>query len=170
MLRQRLEQIGETVQELEMAAEARYQDGLALRIAGRNGGSIYLLGYVAEIRLKLAYLRLTKAAPGDLAIPRLQSARRRGERLVQASAPHRKYGTPDNLHSLNLWRVLVLDERRARNLSESVSADINRCVNRLCGAWWIQMRYRRDDANAEEAGHVLEDVSWLRHNYFSLWT
>jgi hypothetical protein len=48
-----------TIQEFQFAAEERYWDGLEFMVAGRAGGGLYLLGYVAEMLLKCASFRLT---------------------------------------------------------------------------------------------------------------
>lgn len=54
-LRSRLESQPETIQEFELAAEERYYEGLELMVSGRSGGGVYLMGYVGEMILKVAY-------------------------------------------------------------------------------------------------------------------
>jgi hypothetical protein len=48
----------DTISGFERAAQQRFQDGEALRASGRDGGAIYLYGYVVEMVLKAACYRL----------------------------------------------------------------------------------------------------------------
>lgn len=61
----------ETLQEVYLAAESRYRKGCFLLDGGQWDGGIYLLGYVAEILLKLAYCRLDP----DIELDQLMEAR-----------------------------------------------------------------------------------------------
>ena len=54
LLRRRIQSTPETVQDFELAAEQRFWDGMQLLVSGHLFAGIYLLGYTAEILLKLA--------------------------------------------------------------------------------------------------------------------
>lgn len=163
-LRTELSQHPETIQEFDIAAEARYYDGLELMAAGRTGAGIYLVGYAAEMLLKCAYFLLTGASPGDPVAPRLVPARSRGRFLVP--------GVPDEqFHSLRFWSLLLLNERRWRNrpVPDLLGAQFCQRARRLYQNWWIGIRYRRDLSVPRHAETVYDDVSWLRSRFVFLW-
>ncbi len=53
----------ETLQSFVLAAEERYVDAQQLLVRGRTTATVYLAGYVAEMLLKAAALRLRGASP-----------------------------------------------------------------------------------------------------------
>lgn len=59
---------------MEAAAEQRYWEGVELLVQGRSGG-VYILGYAAEMWLKLAFFRRQGALPSDVAKPWLGPAK-----------------------------------------------------------------------------------------------
>jgi len=163
-LRRRLEAVPETVQEFELAAGQKYQEGVVLAAGGYAGAGTYLLGYSAEMLLKSAYFRYTGARPADLVQPRLAAALTAGRRYIPP-VPHEAY------HSLRFWSLLLREVRRQQNrpLPAAVDASFVSRTRRLYQSWWIGMRYRRDQATSLEAGSVYSDVTWLRDNYIALW-
>lgn len=163
-LRYRLEQVPETLQEFELAADTRYWDGVELLCAGRTGGGVYLLGYVAEMLLKVSYCRYRGAGPPSLVGPMLGPARRSGRQLVPG-IPHEGY------HSLHFWLRLLLAERSARGeaLPPDLRNGFHQRVRRLHQVWWVQSRYRMDRADRWSGPSALADVDWLRDNYTALW-
>jgi hypothetical protein len=50
---------------MEAAADQRYWDSVELALSGRRYGAIYMLGYTAEIYLKLAALRSDGLRPAS---------------------------------------------------------------------------------------------------------
>jgi len=82
MLRRLLQSHPETVQDLDLAAEERYWEGLELMADGHTGAGIYLMGYAAEMKLKVAYSRLQGASPGADARSYIVPARRRAPTLI----------------------------------------------------------------------------------------
>jgi len=162
VLRQLLESTPETMQELELAAEARYWEGLELMALGRRGAGIYLMGYVAEMHLKLACFRLmgaSNAAPVDA----LRAAARRRAKDGRVGCPE------EGFHSLRFWFSLIERERADAGRC-GLNADFQRCVERLYQTWWVEMRYHPDAATEADTDQVFEDVSWLGRNYLALWT
>jgi hypothetical protein len=162
VLRQTLENAPETVQELELAAADRYWEGLELMALGRHGAGIYLMGYVAEMRIKLACFRLLGASNVDPVESLRTSARRRASSAGLVT-DHEGY------HSLVFWHDLIVHQRSLIG-RPALSPDFTHRVGRLYHTWWVEMRYHPDVATATDADHVFEDVSWLDRNYAMLWT
>lgn len=163
-LRQRLEAIPETVQEFDLAAAQKYQEGAALITGGYNGAGIYLLGYSAEMTLKNAYFRYTGASWADRVGPRLGLALAAGRILVPL-VPHEGY------HSLRFWALLLRETRRfqRRPLPPLLDAQFMSRTRRMHQNCWIGARYRRDQATSREAATFQDDVAWLQRNYSALW-
>ena len=69
----------ETIQDMESAAEDRYWEGWELAVQGHHVGAIYVLGYVAEMLLKINAFRVDGALPGDPVGPRLGPAKTFGQ-------------------------------------------------------------------------------------------
>jgi len=93
----------ETWPQLLNASQHRYWDGFALATSGetRNVGAVYLLGYVAEMLLKVAYFRI-EGFPRHGDVDHARSAARRQARLYRLQRR--------NDHDLLYWRDLI--ERR----------------------------------------------------------
>ncbi len=165
-LRGRLSVITETIQEFNLAADEKYREGQHLVAGGDLGAGIYLLGYAAEMILKNAYFRFTGAGLGDATQPRLAPARSVGGRLIPAIRD-------EFYHSLRFWAMLLqavrTDQGRPWADTEFV-LEFERCTERLYNSWWVEMRYRCNQANPDEALQVLSDVGWLRTHLTILWS
>jgi len=162
-LRSRLRSSPETLQDFEIAADERYWEAMELMLAGRKAMGIYLMGYVAEMRLKLAYFRVigqksTAEVKPLLGPVRLEAAQLRLE--------------TENYHSLRCWSELLIDKRTALGLaspSGQLETTLRRVANTLYDIWWVEMRYRPDSATEDEMNSIFDGVSWLDRNYMSLW-
>jgi hypothetical protein len=162
LLRGRLEQYPETLQDFELAAEAKYYEGLELLVDGCLGAGIYLLGYVAEMHLKYACMYVSGDRPGS----------------PVSLAPHKKWAAVylphidcESYHSVLFWGMLLRRRRVAAKLAAfdpRFDAIFSRAVRRLYLTWWIDMRYRSDQATSHEAQAVYNDVTWLRKNRLRL--
>ncbi len=53
----------ETVGDMLLAANARYDEGLLLLDNGHLDGGVYLLGYAAEMILKISFCRVDSSVP-----------------------------------------------------------------------------------------------------------
>lgn len=164
-LRHRLDATPETLQELELAAEERYWDALELFAAGRNGAGIYLMGYVAEMTLKVGFFRLDGARPADLVKPRLGPAKTFVKRM-NPGLHHESY------HSLFFWIHAIRIKRILNGLDRSRPVDMQALqrMRRLYQIWWIEMRYRSDQSSQRDVNDVYEDVTWLLDNRIHIWT
>ena len=167
--RARLEAIPETVQEFELAWELRYAEGqqLLVRRSDQNttAAGIYLLGYVAEMILKVAYFRFYKPETGDNISSRLFPTRARAE--------DQKIGIKDeHFHSLIFWLAMLLHERKIAGRpmrTKEIENNLRRRVERLYQNCYVGIRYRAVPATVQEGLDVLEDVTWLVKNHVSLW-
>lgn len=173
-LRARLEFLGSTagsgrrltvLSELVMSAEEKCDEALSLKKAGHYGAAIYLAGYAAEMLLKYAYMRLTGALPSESVETRLAPARYRAKHLMTVSVADESY------HSLVFWLQLLLEERRSmsRQLGAGVEQAFIKRVSHLYSDWWVEMRYRPDQATPMEAQQALEQASWLKRFHNVLW-
>lgn len=161
----------ETLQEFSLAAAEKYDEGQRLIAENDFGAGIYLLGYAAEMILKNAYFRFTGAAVSDEIGPRLFPAKaagddRHGGGLIPGISP-------ESFHSLRFWAMLLQSSRaNQKRLWTDVEfvLEFERCTERLYNNWWVEMRYRTDLANHQQALQVLSDVGWLRNHQTTLWS
>ena len=132
--------------------------------AGRDGGGIYLMGYCAEMWLKIACFRVEGAMPADVAGPYFGPARQ-FMRVRYPTIPWESYP------SLIFWMYLLRERRRAqgRPLPEAVDWQLVRRVRRLYQVWWVEMRYRPDQSQPMDVRAVYDEVTWLRDHYVALW-
>ena len=129
--------IPETLQDFELAAQDRYWEGLELLLAGRDAGGVYLLGYTAEMLLKLASLRLESVRPNDQVKPRLAPVRN----WMRQTCPGIEY---EGFHSLVFWATYLRTKRRqqGRPLDPLTESQLAQRTRRLYSVWAVEMRYR----------------------------
>ncbi len=164
-LRIRLESLPETVGEFEVASEEKFYQGQSLIIAGYHDIGIYILGYVAEMMLKMAYYRVIgKTKPSFRVDSALTPAKNVGEALIPLIEP-------EMFHSLRFWAMLLQSVRvgQGRPLSAALALPFESRTERLYNNWYIGMRYRRHLATQAEAMQVLDDVAWLRTHLSGFW-
>ena len=171
-LRTVLSGVDETLQEMYLAAEHRYKEGSLLLSIGELDAAIYLLGYSAEMLLKLAYCRLDSTIGlTDLVMGRLVVAEARWRAIYQRSSLTRRDQKFD-MHDLIALLVSIEDGRLQFSkppLTVSQIRSLNDCVFTVYENWWVAMRYRSRYATLREATQVLEAVEWLRSNHQQLW-
>ena len=147
---------------MELAAEQRYWDGLALALAdtGNETGALYLLGYVAEMLLKTAYFRLAGVPDADNIAPSLKAASNNAAWLG------------GNLHNLRSWVALLnavrFDEGKPWDVLTAVT--VERHVLIIDSHWRESIRYTAFAATVAEVEEVLTSVDWLHDNYDTLWS
>ena len=162
-LRDRLRSSPETLQDFEIAANEKYWEAMELMLAGQKAAGIYLMGYVAEMRLKLAYFRIIGERLTTEVRPLLGPVRTEAGQLGL---------DPENYHSLRLWSELLIKRRTAlgkTSASGELEKTLRGVANTLYDLWWVEMRYRPDSATEDEMNLVFDGVSWLDRNYMSLW-
>jgi len=156
-LRYRIRLQPETAQDLALASDEKYWEGLELLVIGRRGAGIYLLGYSLEMMLKNACLVADGARPADAAHARFEPMRRRfRERMT--GIRHESW------HSVWFWVHLlrIVRTHHGRPLEPLVDAGLVQRARRIYANWAVEMRYKPDQALREEADQVYNDVTWIR--------
>ncbi|MCB9663820.1 MAG: hypothetical protein H6732_06890 [Alphaproteobacteria bacterium] len=153
-----------SLQDAELAREARLWDGAALWCEGRAAGCVYLLGIHAELCLKTAYFRFRDeppATPLDRALLATTAAR---AVLLGVRASHQGF------HSLRFWSEILVAERRAarRPLSPRVEASLGECVELLARHWSIDLRYAAPHTPVAVVERVVAGVDWLDRHHRAL--
>jgi hypothetical protein len=158
-LRQRLESRPESLRDFAVAAEYRFLEGLELATRNHHFAGIYLLGYAAEMYLKIAAFRFDGASPSTLVYPQLQPVRR-WMLLRHPKVEH------EGFHSLRFWLQYLRSRRQVRGqaLDRNFDGALVHHVNRIYSIWWVEMRYRPDRADIMTVNRMFNDVSWLRRN------
>lgn len=152
-----------------LAANARYQEGLALLNAGYLDGGIYLLGYAAEMILKTSFCRIDRTAPNYVTVQSRFGVAEGHWRREKGSLPF----PPGYQHSLIFWETVLPLERVARGkpmLGVMVSQTLSGCVRDVAENWAVKMRYQPNVATVQEADSVRSAVTWLHDNQRSLWS
>jgi len=158
-LRSQLESQPETLSDFDLAAEQKFWEGTELGVQGHRGSAIYLLGYAAEMWLKRACFRFDGASLLDRVQPRLVPARiwlaRRG-----VAINHESY------HSLTFWMTYLRERRAAarKKLANALDGELVHRVRRLYAVWWVEMRYRPDQASLHDLHRAYDETSWLRRH------
>ena len=163
--RERLEAEPETVQEIEAAAELRYEEAiLFLKNEATRTIGVYVMGYAAEMLLKTAYFRFRDAASYDNVGDLLGAAKLSAKALEVVAVS-------ENYHSLLFWTQLLLRTRSQdkRKLPKYLETELHLRTERLYQNWWVEMRYHALTATEQEALLIRKDVEWLRKHYESLW-
>jgi len=150
----------ETWPSLYNAARERFWDGvdLATSLEARRTGAIYLLGYVAEMLLKVAFYRRM----GYLATDRVDR---------NAIKNHAAWGRW-NLHSISgLVDLLIEVRQRQHQAFDPVFAgDLRLRVQTVALHWQETLRYKHTPADEAELTEVFRHVDWLLTNADQLWS
>jgi len=161
----------ETVQDMELALEARYRDGerlLASPAEAHNWGGIYLMGYVAEMVLKLSYFHLKGSRPTDPTSAELSIARRDATRL---GVVHKERDFDrHNLAQLSDLVSLIRADVGLQALPPDLQTGLRVSVVQVHQIWSVSMRYMGRLAQSTDALDVYRAVSWLRAHYYRLWS
>ena len=159
----------QTVAEMLRAADDRHLEAVVLHESDWPEGAIYLLGYVAEMHLKSAYARLVfgrRAVVAEWAEIVDQAKRDRCWAVLAASA------RDDGLHSLTLWKQLLLDARASDealpSLADSARRELDDLVDWMDQNWCVDMRYAAGFASRTEAEMMLRHVERLAQLYWAL--
>lgn len=158
----------ELVQDLEIAASEKYLAGLELMIAGHGAAGIYLMGFAAEMVVKHAYFRFIGSRPQEVVKALLKPA----INWFGSQVPLAQQVSHESYHSLKFWAVLLQSRRRAagRPLGPTLDSTFLRCMLRLHENWWVEMRYRPDQATQQEVQEVYNDITWLVNHATHLWS
>jgi hypothetical protein len=155
-----LQATAETVQDLELSAQRRLDEALALYLADRNHTAIYLAGLSAEMYLKTACFFLGGARPADPVTAHL------------APVKPGKYKPPfagdfESGHGLWFWSQELLYRRRSLRLPKAPNRFLQ-VMSSIYMDWFVGMRYRPGSATGENAAQFITQVEWLAGNHAAL--
>lgn len=158
-----------TLQEMYLAADYRYREGRFLVEQGQFDAGIYLLGYSAEMLLKLAYCRLDPAVSlTDLVAGRLVVAEIHW-RTVYRNSPLARRDRELDRHDLVALLIALEDGRHQLGKPPLNTNLLNEHVFKVYANWWVSARYRGCYATEREAKETFDGIEWLRQNHQSLW-
>jgi hypothetical protein len=155
----------ECISEFALAADARYAEAVRLADHGHRTGAIYLFGYVVEMHLKIAFLRLVGHAD-DVHIPIATLWNYVGQRTTTVA---RSLGLPGatNLHDLTAWAQLIV-AYRAHHGPAYANADFAGAlvanVTEVGARWSETLRYHGNVAYAHELDRVRTSCVWVSSN------
>ena len=158
-----------------LAADCRYREGRLLLQQGHRDGGIYLLGYVAEMVLKLGYCRLDRAMAMDSPVAsRMVVAQQRWRSVFRGTSWRTIFGHNEELDRHNLVALwLCIQDGRQRLGLPTMEREVARLADFYVYAidenWLVAMRYRGQYATESEAITVRDAVEWLYTNQAELW-
>jgi len=154
----------ETLSDMLLAAEDRYQEAEELLRTQRYDGCVYLLGYAAEMWLKAACLRLRGHRP-PTQVKGALSPLRIWMKNVAPTVPF-----VDN-HDLSFFTECVFHLRlhQDRPLPPALAVELRGHISAgLHDEWIVDMRYRRLALTAADAWSALFNAWWMRTNWTKL--
>lgn len=158
----------ETLEEMQKAAPARLADGEALVEAGFWDGGIYLLGYTAEMVLKIAYCRLDPTLLPTTVVKDVFGTATQQWRNLFFTAPPKQFA-----HNVIFWET-VLGQQRLEHHHSSLPASValiaSRCAHIVDQHWDVEMRYQPPKFSMQDALAVRIAVRWLYANRHILWS
>ncbi|MGN6624996.1 MAG: hypothetical protein ACTHLN_00125 [Tepidisphaeraceae bacterium] len=155
----------ETLTDLDRACALRWREGDSLSEQHQYPGSVYLLGYVVEMRLKLASFRLLGARPHDPA----EVQRHRVDAWMRQYAPH---VPKEGGHNVIYWAAFIQLYRLAtgRPLDLRCQRALRRHVyGAVYHDWKVEMRYRDSQSDAEAAWRLWSAAWWIEENWLTLY-
>jgi hypothetical protein len=163
-LRASIQASPETLSDLLLAAEDRYQEGEDLLMQQRFDGCVYLFGYATEMWLKVVCLQLRGHGPRTAvkaALPTLKH-------WMKLNVPHVPFV---DYHDLAYFAECAsrLRANQGRPLTWAVESELqSRITNGFYLEWIVDMRYRRSSLKAADAWNALSNVWWVKSNWTSL--
>jgi hypothetical protein len=155
----------DTIRDMESALEDRYFDALCCVLdepsdRKRFFGGCYLLGYVMEISLKVAFFRFGGIGViDDLTMPRAS--------LGGMIRKNQNAG----LHDLVALVTTLIAERAARGnpYDRQFATDLTAFVTKAAKHWKVEMRYQEAVPAVNEFHELLDSVDWVMNNRQRLW-
>jgi hypothetical protein len=163
-LRQIVTSSPETLSDMLLAADDRYEDAEELLSQMRFDGCVYLLGFSAEMWLKAVCLRLRGVRPYDPVMASLGPLKKAAKQLAPTLAF-------SNYHDLSFYVgcIEVLRSHVRRPLDPNLQHELRvRIINGLYNERIVDMRYRRTALTAAQAWSALENVWWIKSNWLQL--
>ncbi len=158
-----VEQSG-SIRSLDAAAVWRWSEAELLREHGRSAAALYWYGFVAEMRLTAAVLRLRGYFPTDpIALETL--------REIQAEARRQKLmsSEPHDLSGLARYAV-YLREILMRQTPKQLGREVQLVAARVYEQWRPRLRYKPITPNATQLSVARAGAEWLVKHYNALWS
>ncbi len=159
----------DTVPKLEQAADQRAQDAEALMSQGHALAAIYLFGYEAETRIKVAYFRFFfkhVQPPLDPLTPISHQLRN------DATSEWLTLGLSvrPGPHDISGWAKLLIAKRREKRAAYDriFEQTFSEQAERISNRWSEVLRYRANIPYAQELRAVREAVAWIRFRFHDL--
>ena len=152
--RARIDANPKTLAEFEQAWTQRYVEGMRLlEEEATHTGGIYLLGYVAEMILKVAYFRFVGAASDD-PIKALLTTTSFKTAIKNVGVETEFY------HSPRFWTELLVSTRKVskRSLPTHLQEDLRAYAEKLYNNWKVDIRYHSLKVRAQEWRDMKEAV------------
>jgi len=154
-----LEVTQETVQDVALAAQQRFNEASTLLTHNHYHSAIYVGGLSAEMFLKTACFIVGGAS---LAAP---------TQALMAPLKHKSYTPPYKIdweggHGLWFWSQELLARRRGQG--KKTPNRFLQVLAALYGDWFVSMRYRPGSATRDECAAFMHNVEWLANNHSAL--
>ena len=154
----------ETLSDMLLAAEDRYQDAEELLAQQRYDGCVYLLGFSAEMLLKYVCMRLRGLTPADPVKPALSALKHWMKHSSPTVSWIDYHDLPFFVRSIEALR-LNIGRPLALGLQRELSA---RMIAGVYEEWIVDMRYRRSGISDLRAWQLLENAWWIKSNWIQL--
>lgn len=168
----------ETLQAIELAAEDRFYDGIALSTAGDPSSglaALYLWCYVPELLLKCAWYRQQGVRPSDDLEPHRRNLHRAIERKFpkgSEQARHVSRFDPPSLHDPVALLRLLKEDRDSKALAGGAIvpmagaefSDARFHAERIRSHAAVSLRYESHVPTARETGETLASAEWFLWN------
>lgn len=156
----------ESIDSFGRAAISRHRDGKSLVDSARSYWAVYTLGYVVELCLKIAFLRLAGLGSHDPAsyyIKKIAPAWCKAMSLTTSGA---------KLHDLIVWLELIVAERALakRSLSPTLFVEFSSRVQQVAKHWRPDLRYHPSIAVSPADSTVVTATTWILRHYSLLWS
>lgn len=154
-----------SIDSLDAAASWRLHEAQLLREKGRPCCAVYLFGYVAEMRIVAACLRLV-GCPPTMAVSLADL------NILKADARQQNLMTSDP-HDIAGWARYLLYSRRAHHsrwFGANVRDKIQYHGDGLYEHWRPRLRYKALTPTAAQVAAVAEAAEWFDSNYPVFWS
>lgn len=157
----------DTIARMEQALMHRFDEGRALQSIRRGYWAIYTLGYVVELCLKTAFLRIAGLKTNDDAKHFVQGGFAR--KWAKAMGVSRN---PGQMHNLLFWLDLIVEERSfsGRPINVEFTREFALRVQQVATHWRPEMRYHPSVDTGERTASIATSSKWILDHHWLLWS
>jgi hypothetical protein len=165
---------GDTLGKLESTARIRFREAEQRHAQGEALGAIYLYGYSVQTRLKSAYYRTIRLAPGSPIDPHRRLAERAIEALGPARLPRHPAPArgPSAGHHVIGWAILLEDTHKQPGrvpLDAAFAKRVHAHASTVFKCWAEFFRYRTNTPYNMELQATRDAARWFRAHAARLW-